>query len=58
MLKFVPAACWATMMILFALLARFGLADRGAVTTMLMVMPLLAVTSLQRSRRCGIAHHA
>ena len=52
MTKFLPAACWASLMILFALLARFGLADRDAVITTLMIMPLLAFVSLRRGRGC------
>ena len=52
MRKFAPAACWAMMIILLALLARLGWADRNAVTTLLMVMPLLAFVAIQRST-CG-----
>jgi hypothetical protein len=52
MLKFFPAACWATLMIVFAVLARLGLADRDAVITMLMIMPILAVTTMVRGRPC------
>ena len=44
---FVPI-CWALLMLAFALLARFGWADREAVVTLLLVMPMLAVVTMQR----------
>lgn len=53
MCNFLPALCWASMMILFALLARLGLADRDPVVTMLLVMPMLAFVSIRRGRRCA-----
>jgi hypothetical protein len=53
MTKSLPAACWAMIMILLALLARFGVADGDAMVTMLLVMPMLAYVSMQRGRRCA-----
>ena len=59
MTKFLPAICWALLMILFAVLARVGLADRNAVMTLLLIMPILAVVTMQRKRGCcGVARDA
>ena len=53
MKNFVSPLCWAIAMIALALLARLGLADRDAVITVLMVMPILAFVTMQRRRCCG-----
>jgi hypothetical protein len=53
MTKFLPAVCWAIAIILFAFAGRLGWADRHAVTSMLIIMPMLAFVSMQRVRRCA-----
>ena len=52
MTRIFPALGWALMMILLALLARFGWADRDAVITLLMIVPLLAVVTMRRGVGC------
>ncbi len=52
---YLPAACWALAMLMLAVLARFGLVDRGAAATLLLVMPILAFVSIQRDRRCALS---
>ena len=44
--------CWAVAMLFLAAGAATGLMDSEAVTTMLMVMPVLAVVSLQQRNTC------
>ena len=53
MTRFFPYAYWAAAMIVLAVLARLGWADRDAVLTLLLVMPILAVITLQRGGRCA-----
>lgn len=55
MSKFFPAACWALAMIVLAVLARIGWADRDAVATLLLVMPILAVVTMARGQQCRSA---
>lgn len=43
--------CWALAMVALALAARFGWADRDAAITVLLVMPLIAFTSILSGRR-------
>ena len=47
--------CWATVMLFIAAGIRFGFMDRSAATTMLFVLPVLAILSLRSGRRapCG-----
>ena len=52
MARFVQPACWALAMVLLAIGARFGWADRQAVQTLLLIMPILAVTGMLRRGRC------
>lgn len=54
-MKLVPALCWAAAMMILALLARFGLADRHAVLSMLLVMPILAVVTMRGGSSCATA---
>jgi len=44
------AMFWGLGMFVLAILARLGLADRDAVITILLVLPVLAVVSIYRNR--------
>ena len=56
-MKYASALCWAAAMIVLALLGRLGIADRDAVLTMMLVMPILAVVTMRGGSRCAIARH-
>lgn len=49
--------CWAAAMLGVAILSAFGMIERTAATTMFIVLPVLAATSLTSARRssasCG-----
>jgi hypothetical protein len=47
------AICWALAMLFVAAGLRLGFMDRGAATTVLIVLPLLAVLSLRGRSCCG-----
>lgn len=50
------ALCWASAMLFIAVGLRLGLMDRKAATTMLIILPILAVLSLRgHSCRAGEA---
>ena len=50
------ALCWASAMLFIAAGLRFGFMDRRAATTMLLILPILAVLSMHgRSCRAGEA---
>jgi hypothetical protein len=53
--RFYPAACWALAMVLLATGARLGWVERDAALTLLLVMPLLAFTTLRRAACCLLA---
>jgi hypothetical protein len=53
--RFYPAACWALSMVLLATGARLGWVERDAALTLLLVMPLLAFTTLRRGACCRLA---
>lgn len=48
--NYLPSLIFAGMMIVFAVLARLGLADRQTVEIMLLVLPIIAATQIYRSR--------
>ena len=45
---------WAAAMIVMAVGARLGWVDRDAAMTLLMVMPVLAVVTMQRGGSCAV----
>ena len=53
--RFTSAACWALAMVLPATGARLGWVERDAALTLLLVMPLLAFTTLRRGACCRLA---
>ena len=46
--------CWAAAMIVMALGARLEWVDRDAAMTLLLVMPVLAVVTMQRGGSCAV----
>ena len=46
--------CWAAAMIVMAVGARLGWVDRDAAMTLLLVMPVLAVVTMQRGGSCAV----
>ena len=55
MTRIYPALCWATGMMMMAIAARLGWIERDAALTLLLVMPAMAVVSLQRGGCRGVA---
>ena len=52
MRQFLPAIGWAFAMVVLACGARLGWIERDAALTLLLVIPLLAVTSMRRGGLC------
>lgn len=46
------AACWAMAMLILAVLARTGLVERDAAGFLLLVMPMIAFTTLPQRGAC------
>ena len=55
MTRLFTAACWATAMLVLALMARIGWVDRDAATMLLLVMPILAWITIQGRGNCHSA---
>ena len=53
MKQFVPALGWALAMIVMAVGARLGWVERDAALTLLLVMPILAFTTMRRGGCCA-----
>jgi glucose-6-phosphate-specific signal transduction histidine kinase len=51
---YLRATVWAALLLVLALLARVGLADRQTVEILLLVLPIIVVTDLFAKRRCGV----
>ena len=58
MRHYLPALYWAFAMIVLAIGARMGWADRDAVGTLMLVMPILAFTTIVGGNSCHRAGQA
>jgi hypothetical protein len=54
--SFLPSLIFACLIIVFALLARIGLADRQTVEIMLLVLPVVAISQMVRNRSTCARH--
>lgn len=54
--SFLPSLIFACLIIVFALLARVGLADRQTVEIMLLVLPIMAISQMVRNRSTRARH--
>ena len=54
MKQYCMSLCWAAAMIVMAVGARLGWVDRDAAMTLLLVMPVLAVVTMQRGGSCAV----